>query len=220
MAVVTIEKSIWANVIDITKNAQEKGSDPGIWAMQISMMMNSSSAAVVSSSEPSIELAHVLVSHICWDNNLPITWKFLEFALTFNLVPPFLVLALLSTKVLPCRKSRPAGYRLYMELLKIYALKLKSHSHIHQPNFQKVMTSIDHVLGLSQIFGSQVIEPEVLLVKFIFTIVWQLLDALLDDEGFLDLTPEKKSIWTTSSKGMVVDTLWTSTRRSLNFLRG
>ncbi|XP_074307309.1 mediator of RNA polymerase II transcription subunit 33A isoform X2 [Silene latifolia] len=199
MAVVSIEKSIWANVIDITKNAQEKGSDPAIWAMQISMILNNSS-------EPSIELAHVLVSHICWDNNLPITWKFLEFALTFNLVPPFLVLALLSTKVLPCRKSSPAGYRLYMELLKIYALKLNFHSHIHQPHFQKVMTSIDHVLGLSQIFGSQVIEPEVLLVEFIFTIVWQLLDALLDDEGLLDLIPEKKSIWTISSKGMVVDT--------------
>ncbi|KAL9240775.1 hypothetical protein vseg_014956 [Gypsophila vaccaria] len=191
----------WASsVIDITKNGQEKGIDPSMWAMQISIVLRSSNVCV-----PSIELAHLLVSHLsCWDYNVSLSWKFLDIALSLDLAPPLLVLSLLSSRVLPCRKSRPAGYRLYMELLKIHVLKLKSH--ISKPHFPKVMTSIDHVLGLSQMFHPQTREPEALLVDLVFTLVWQLLDVLLDDEGLLDLTPEKKSIWVTSSDGMGFDT--------------
>lgn len=47
---------------------------------------------------PSVELANVLVSHICWENNVPIMWKFLEKALMLKIVPPMLVLALLSQR--------------------------------------------------------------------------------------------------------------------------
>ncbi|KAK9725422.1 hypothetical protein RND81_05G142200 [Saponaria officinalis] len=195
MAVESIEKSIWESVEELTKSALNKGIDPGIWAMHVSVILSSADVCL-----PCLELAHVLVSHVC----LPLSWKFLEISLALDFTPPLLVLALLSTRVLPCRKSRPAGYRLYMELLKIHALKLRSH--ISKPYFPKVMTSIDHVLGLSQIFRQQSSEPEVVLVEFVFTLVWQLLDALLDDEGLLDLTPEKKSIWITLSDGMIIDT--------------
>ena len=55
------------------------------------------------------------------------------------------------------------------------------------------MKSIDDVLHLSKIYGLQVSEPGVILVEFVFSIVWQLLDASLDDEGLLELTPDKKS---------------------------
>jgi len=51
-------------------------------------------------SQPSVELAHLLVSHICWSNNVPIAWKFLDKALSLKLAPPSLVLALLSTRLL------------------------------------------------------------------------------------------------------------------------
>lgn len=67
------------------------------------------------------------------------------------------------------------------------------------------MKSIDEVLHLSQLFGLQVSEPGLLLVEFVFSIVWQLLDASLDDEGLLELTPEKKSRWPTRPQDMEID---------------
>lgn len=201
MAVTTTiaeKNSVWDSVIDLTKAAQQKGTDPFLWAVQISSILNSAGVSL-----PSTELAHTMVSYIFWDNNVPSAWKFLEKALILNMVPPLLVLALLSNSVIPCRHSRPSGYRLYMEILKIHAFKLKDQ--ISLPNFGKVMMSIEHVLHLSQIFGSQTNEPEILLVEFLFTIVWQLLDALLDDEGLLDLTTEKKSFWVINTQEMDMD---------------
>lgn len=67
------------------------------------------------------------------------------------------------------------------------------------------MTSIEHVLCLSQIFGSQASEPGVLLVELVFTIVCQLLDALLEDEGLLELTTEKKSVLAIHTQEMDID---------------
>lgn len=67
------------------------------------------------------------------------------------------------------------------------------------------MTSIDDVLHLSEVFGIQVCEPGVLVVEFVFSVMWQLLDATLDDEGLLELTPEKKSIWATRPQDMEID---------------
>ncbi|KAK9035501.1 hypothetical protein V6N11_077540 [Hibiscus sabdariffa] len=182
---------VWESVLEQTKSAQDKNRDPLLWAVQLSSSLNSAGISL-----PSIDLAHLLVSHICWDNHMPITWKFLEKAMAVNFVPPMLVLALLSTRVIPKRKFHPAAYRLYMELLRRHAFSLKCQ--INGPNYQKIMKSIDDVLNLSQIFGVQVSEPGLLLVEFVFSIVWQLLDASLDDEGLLELTPEKRSIWPTA----------------------
>ncbi|XVF32630.1 hypothetical protein REPUB_Repub17cG0098800 [Reevesia pubescens] len=189
---------VWESVLQQTKSAQDKNSDPLLWAIQLSSSLNS-----VGVSLPSIDLAHLLVSHICWDNHVPITWKFLEKALTVKVVPSILVLALLSTRVIPNRKFHPAAYRLYMELLRRHAFSLKCQ--VNGPNYQKIMKSVDDVLHLSEIFGVQVSEPGLLLVEFVFSIVWQLLDASLDDEGLLELTPEKRSIWPTVTQDMEID---------------
>ena len=44
------------------------------------------------------------------------------------------------------------------------------------------------------LYGLQVCEPGILLAEFALSIVWQLLDASsLDEEGLLELTPDKKS---------------------------
>ena len=59
----------------------------------------------------------------------------------------------------------------------------------------RVMKSIDDVLHLSQIFGQSQRELGILVVEFIFSVVGQLLDASLEDEGLLELTPEKNSRW-------------------------
>ncbi|XVF21819.1 hypothetical protein REPUB_Repub12eG0122700 [Reevesia pubescens] len=189
---------VWESVLELTKSAQDKNTDPLHWAVQLSSSLNSAGVSL-----PSIDLAHLLVSHICWDNHVPITWKFLEKALSVKFVPPILVLALLSIRVIPNRKFHPAAYRLYMELLRRHAISLKCL--ISGPNYQKIMKSIDDVLHLSQMFGVQVSEPGPLLVEFVFSIVWQLLDASLDDEGLLEITPEKRSIWPTATQDMEID---------------
>nr|XP_023894323.1 mediator of RNA polymerase II transcription subunit 33A [Quercus suber]POE58576.1 mediator of rna polymerase ii transcription subunit 33a [Quercus suber] len=195
---ISVQSSTWDSVIDITEVAQQKGMDPLLWALHLSSSLSSTGVAL-----PSVELADVLVSYICWDNNVPILWKFLEKALMLNIVPPMLLLAQLSTRVIPSRHSRPAAYRLYLELLRRHAFTLKYQ--INGPNYHKVMKSIDAVLQLSQGYGMPVSEPGILVVEFIFSIVWQLLDATLDDEGLLELTSDKKSKWIIKSQEMEID---------------
>lgn len=87
------DSRLWDDVLEQTKVAKEKGIDPLLWALQVSSSLSSSGLAL-----PSTELAHVLVSYICWDNNVPILWKFLDKALMMKIVPPLLVLALLSQR--------------------------------------------------------------------------------------------------------------------------
>ncbi|PIN11817.1 hypothetical protein CDL12_15571 [Handroanthus impetiginosus] len=182
MEVVTqLNCTIWDSILEQTKVAQEQGSDPFLWSIQVSSNLSSFGISL-----PSLELAIHLVSHICWENNVPIAWKFLEKALTLKIVPPFLVLGLLSTRVIPYRRSCPAAFRLYMELLKRHCFSLKENTNL--PNYQKTMTMLDKVLHLSQKFSLQANEASDLLVLYIFSIAWQLVDATLDDEGLLQLT--------------------------------
>lgn len=89
----SVQQSLWESVLELTKGAQAKGTDPLLWAIQLSSMLNSAGVVL-----PSTELAHLLVSHICWANNVPITWKFLEKALAVKIAPRILVLALLSSR--------------------------------------------------------------------------------------------------------------------------
>ncbi|XP_048336798.2 mediator of RNA polymerase II transcription subunit 33B isoform X1 [Ziziphus jujuba] len=189
---------LWDTVLELTKSAQDRNSDPLIWAIQLSSSLNSAGVSL-----PSVELAHLLVSHICWANHVPITWKFLEKALAIKIVPPMLVLALLSVRVIPNRQLHPAAYRLYMELLRRHAFSLASQ--INGPNYQKIMNSIDDVLHLSQLYGLQEREAGIILVEFVFSIIWQLLDASLDDEELLELTPDKKSRWAIRPQDMEID---------------
>ncbi|GAB4841176.1 hypothetical protein Ancab_021920 [Ancistrocladus abbreviatus] len=194
---VTVQSSggVWEIVLELTKSAQERNIDPFLWAIQLSSSLNSSGVTL-----PSVEIAHLLVSHICWANNVPITWKFLEKALSVNIAPPMLVLAVLSTRVVPGRRHHPAAYRLYMELLKRHGFSFKSQ--VRGPNYEKIMKSIDDALHLSQIFGIESCEPGAIVVLWIFSILWQLLDASLDDEGLLEVNPDKKSRWSTMIPGM------------------
>lgn len=76
------------------------------------------------------------------------------------------------------------------------------------------MSFLDSVLYLTEIFGMHADEPGVLVVEIIFSIVWQLLDASLDDEGLLQLTPEKKSRWPTKPEDMEIDGCITDMERN------
>lgn len=90
----TAKQRLWDGVLELTKAAQERGTDPLMWAMQLSSTLTAAGVSM-----PSVELAEFLVSHICWSNNHPIAWKFLEKALTIRIVPPMFILALLSTRL-------------------------------------------------------------------------------------------------------------------------
>ncbi|KAJ8748364.1 hypothetical protein K2173_003001 [Erythroxylum novogranatense] len=183
----SIQLSTWDSVLEVTVYAQNNNSDPMQWKAQVAAILSSSGVAL-----PSTELAHLLVSHICFDNHVPITWKFLEKALTFNLVPSVLVIALLSVRVVPLRRLHCTAYRIYLELLERHGFSFASL--VNGPNYEKIMKAVDGVL-LSHIHGLQVCEPGILLAEFVFSIVCQLLDASLDDEGLLELTSEKIAVW-------------------------
>ncbi|KAK8966610.1 Mediator of RNA polymerase II transcription subunit 33B [Platanthera guangdongensis] len=70
---------------------------------------------------------------------------------------------------------------------------------------RRIMVSVDDALHLSEKFGVQASETGLLVVEFVFYIVWQLLDAILEDEGLLELTPEKKFRWPVRAQDMDTD---------------
>ncbi|KAJ9543363.1 hypothetical protein OSB04_023070 [Centaurea solstitialis] len=195
---VPVSSDLWEGVTEMMKSAQNRGVDPLMFAVELSSTLLSENVSM-----PSIEVAELIVDHICWSNNVPIAWKFLEKALSIRIVPPMLVLAILSNRVIPSRRSYPAAYRLYLELLKRHIFPLASE--VKGPNYHKIMESIDEALHLNQIFGLQSSEPGILLVEFIFSVVWELVDASLDDENLLELVPEKKSIWPIKPQDMEID---------------
>ncbi|WOK91947.1 mediator of RNA polymerase II transcription subunit 33A-like isoform X1 [Canna indica] len=185
-------------VAGYTKEAQGMGCDPACWAVHVASVLTAHGVPT-----PSPELAQMLVSHLCWGNNVPLAWKYVERALAANIAPPMLLIALLSVRVIPSRRTRPVAYRLYLELVRRHSFSFTSH--LKGSHFNKMMTSIDDVLHLSEKFGIQAHEPGVLVVEYVFAILWQLLDATLDDEGLLDLTPEQRLKWVTRPQYMDID---------------
>ncbi|KAK8966788.1 Mediator of RNA polymerase II transcription subunit 33A [Platanthera guangdongensis] len=83
----------WSGVGEFTKAAQEKGTDAAAWVAHLQSELTSVGVA-----PPSPELAHVLISHLCWANDVPLAWKYMEKALDAGLAPPMLFLALLSSR--------------------------------------------------------------------------------------------------------------------------
>lgn len=67
------------------------------------------------------------------------------------------------------------------------------------------MASVDAVLRLSETFNLPANDPGTLVVEFIFSIIWQLLEATLVDEGLLELIVEEKSKWPTKPQEMEID---------------
>ncbi|VYS55888.1 unnamed protein product [Arabidopsis thaliana] len=209
MAPSEFQPSLWESVTSLIRSAQEKNVDPLHWALQLRLTLASAGISL-----PSPDLAQFLVTHIFWENHSPLSWKLLEKAISVNIVPPLLVLALLSPRVIPNRKLHPAAYRLYMELLKRHAFSFMPL--IRAPGYHKTMNSIDDILHLSETFGVQDQEPGSILLAFVFSIVWQLLDASLDEEGLLELTSNKRSKWPSSPHDMDLDGLENSVKRNEN----
>ncbi|CAN8258357.1 unnamed protein product [Cochlearia groenlandica] len=192
-------RTVWDGVIELTKMAHEKRVDARLWSSHLTATLK----PVVDF--PSTELAEVLVSYICWDNNVPSLWKFLERAMALGLVSPLVVLALLSDRVIPNRSRQQAAYRIYLELLKRYIFRIRDY--ISGSHYQNVMNSVAKILGLSELFGVETNETGVLVVRFVFKLLSQLVDASLSDEGLLELdqTQDSNSQWLVKSQEMEID---------------
>ncbi|AES74540.2 hypothetical protein MtrunA17_Chr6g0451521 [Medicago truncatula] len=70
----------------------EQHTCPNVWASQITSILRSSAVTL-----PSVDLALRLVSHLFWNHHSPTVWKLLDIATSLNLLPPLLLIALLST---------------------------------------------------------------------------------------------------------------------------
>ncbi|KAJ8898839.1 hypothetical protein K2173_008148 [Erythroxylum novogranatense] len=159
-----------------TSGREEEAGLMTSWAMEVGKSMVS-----LGFNLPSPELAQLLVSNLCFRNNHPSLWKFLQFSLSSRLLSPLHVLSLLSARVIPHRHSQPQAFRLFLQLLAQYAFSLDplgDHS---------VIKSVDATLQLSRTYGIRVLEPGHVLVLFFFSIVTGLVDIICCDWG---LTPD------------------------------
>ncbi|CAI8615916.1 unnamed protein product [Vicia faba] len=192
------DELLLCSILHRTDFALQINANPNVWAEEITSMLHSSAVTL-----PSVELARRLVSHFFWNCHGPTAWKILDVAASRNIIPPLLLLALLSTRIVYCRRLQPIAYKHYLELVKLHAFTLETH--FNSPKNQMIMESIDDVIKLSQIYGQKDCEPGVVLVEFVFSILSQLLEASLDDERLLYNIPEIKPRWLSNSHDMDID---------------
>ncbi|KAJ3684238.1 hypothetical protein LUZ61_013402 [Rhynchospora tenuis] len=177
-AMYDLERSVMATVT----LSETRGDPPWLCAAKVAQCCGSGSGT----SEPGFpnaDLASILVSNLCFSHNTPSMWKLLEQAMATHLVYPLHVLALLTPRVIPNRKEQPEAYRLYLELMRQYAVSfslLKAGSHK-----KKMTTSIDVALNLSDTYGVEKMDFGMAVVLFLVNAMTNLLDCILDDWGLL-----------------------------------
>ncbi|XP_062188994.1 mediator of RNA polymerase II transcription subunit 33A-like [Phragmites australis] len=194
-----MSSSAWVEwAAEYTKAAQAEARPPPEWAARVASAARESGVDVLWSAGLAEVLARVLLPGDGGGGggaSAAAGWKYAEAALAARLASPSLLVALLSTRVISHRFSRPMAYRLYLELLRRHGFNFRYQ--MKASNFRKIMDLIDENLSLSKIFGVSTCQPGVFVVHFVLCILWQLVDAILDDEGLLELTPEKKAQWPT-----------------------
>ncbi|KAH7654142.1 hypothetical protein IHE45_19G124400 [Dioscorea alata] len=129
------------------------------------------------------DLAHVLVSELCsgTTSNSPALWKLLDRGLSSRLLSPLLCFSLLAPRVIPRRKSQPEAYRLFLELLRRYALFIPCLE--YNPCRDKIIKSVDDALQLSQNYGFEKMGFGCLLVSFYLDLITKLIDSTMEDWG-------------------------------------
>ncbi|KAG6643626.1 mediator of RNA polymerase II transcription subunit 33A-like isoform X2 [Carya illinoinensis] len=168
-------------VLETLKRCQQQNESTLVWVMEVAKCIRSLGVGL-----PCLELGHVLVSQLCFDDNNSSLWKFVELALSSGLLYPLHVLSLLTSRVLPHRRSQPKAYRLYLELLSRYAFSFNPEK--ADACKEKMTKSIDVALQLSQLYGLRVLELGQAFVLFFFSMIIGLIDSTLDDWG-LRMTP-------------------------------
>ncbi|KAF2306577.1 hypothetical protein GH714_019550 [Hevea brasiliensis] len=152
-------------ILETIKTCQQRQEAPLLWAMEVGKCLVSLGMRL-----PSPELGHVLVPYLCFDNNHPSLWKFLQQALSSRLLYPIHILSLLSARVIPNRRSQPEAYRLYLEL--------SADMHFHLIQLAKKLAN-----RTFPYFRVQVQELGHVLVLFFFSIVVGLIDSTFNDWG-------------------------------------
>lgn len=173
-------------VLETVKKCQERKEPPLIWATEIVKCVGCAGLEL-----PSAELGQVLVSHLCFANNNPFLWKFIDQALSNGILSPLQLLSLLTSRVIPNRQLQPEAYRLYLELLSQYAF---SYGPVGADACRaKIIKSVIDALQLSQTYRFHVVEIGHALVLFFFTIVIGLIDSTLEDWGLQMTSVDKPS---------------------------
>ncbi|KAJ1407201.1 hypothetical protein SESBI_24522 [Sesbania bispinosa] len=95
---------------------QSNNEPPMAWVTQLIEYLNSMTVSL-----PSPELGELLVSQMCFEKDHPSMWKFMHRALSSRLLFPLQLLSLLSSKVIPRRRSHPHAYALFLPLLAQHA---------------------------------------------------------------------------------------------------
>ncbi|KAJ4809038.1 Mediator of RNA polymerase II transcription subunit 33A [Rhynchospora pubera] len=179
----------WNWVAEYTNAALKEGHEAVEWVAHVAAALSAGNGAPVWSPE----LAQLLASLISSGGHVACAWKYAERAMACGLASPMLLFSLLSVRIIPNRSLRPSAYRLYLELLLRHGFSFPTE--MKGPNFRRTMVLIDNAIQLSKMFGFETCEPGVFAMEYILCIAWQLVDAILDDEGLLELTTEKLSQW-------------------------
>ncbi|KAJ4807422.1 Mediator of RNA polymerase II transcription subunit 33A [Rhynchospora pubera] len=175
-AISDLERTVMATVT----LSETRGDPPWLCAAKVAQCCGSGTSEP---GFPNADLASILVSNLCFSHNTPSLWKLLEQAMATQLVYPLHVLALLTPRVIPNRKEQPKAYRLYLELMRRYAV---SFSLLKAASLKKkVTTSIDVALQLSDTYGVEKMNFGMAVVLFLVNALTDLLDCILDDWGLL-----------------------------------
>ncbi|KAJ4788290.1 Mediator of RNA polymerase II transcription subunit 33A [Rhynchospora pubera] len=164
---------------------------------------------------PNPFLAQMLVSNLCFSDNTACLWKLLEQLMVSRVVSSLQVLALLTQRVIPNRKEQPVAYRLYLELLRRYALDLPSSADPATCTV-RILKSIDDALQLSQSHAVKQVEIGNTVVLFMFSVIKILLGCLIEDFG-LDAYRNEQLIasGTDVRQGMETDDRGSNEKRSV-----
>ncbi|KAL6839030.1 hypothetical protein ACP4OV_031084 [Aristida adscensionis] len=189
----------WA--AEYTKAAQAEGRPPPEWAARVASAAAAGAGEAADAPPWSAGLAGVLARELLSGGPhggapAAAAWKYAEAALAARLASPALLLALLSTRGHHSPVFQADSLQIVLGALEETWIQFPSSD--ESIKFQeRIMELIDDNLSLSKIFGFSTCQPGVFVIKFVLCIIWQLVDAALDDEGLLELTPEKKGQWIT-----------------------
>ncbi|KAF9591887.1 hypothetical protein IFM89_009495 [Coptis chinensis] len=172
-------------VLETVKRCQERKDSPLIWGMEVCKCLREAELKT-----PSVELGEVLVSNLCFKNNNPYLWKFIEQAISSGILSAFHVLALLSSRVIPHRRTQPEAYRLYLELVVRYTFSSTQMDNVCK---KKIAKSVDDTLQLSQTYEIPIVEFGHALALYFFSMIIGLIDCTLKDWGLQHSSTDKLS---------------------------
>lgn len=82
-------------VLELTQLLQERGDPALLWGVEVTKCLLEAGLQV-----PSVDLGHLLISNLCWSNNGPMLWKYIEQAMRTQLLNSLHILALLTFRYL------------------------------------------------------------------------------------------------------------------------